>query len=163
MIGLFILAAIGGGCGYRGEVGLPEDLKRIHLDVSNPGVFRPGLESIFTQVLTQRLLSAGGRIVTEEAQADATMKAAITALQRDPVAFDAQDIAQRFRMVVVVNLEVIQRPGTVELAKEQVRGEAYYSAPSGITGTQAAENDAIRRAVRDVADQVVARMAEPFF
>jgi outer membrane lipopolysaccharide assembly protein LptE/RlpB len=154
--------ALGGACGYKGQASLPSDLQRIHVAVSNTGTFRPGLEAACTQALTQRILNAGGRVVADETQADATMRAAIVALENNPVAFDAQDIAQRFRLVVVVDLKVIQRKETVELANEQVRGEAYYSAPPGITGTSAAENDAIRRALRDLADKVVSRVVDPF-
>lgn len=161
-IGLFLLGMLVWACGYTGQVNLPNDLKRIHLDISNTGAFRPGVETDFTQALARRILRAGGRVVETQDQADVTMKATITNLQNNPVAFDAKDIAQRFRVVVVLDLEVTQRKDRLELAKEQVRGEAYYSAPSGVTGTQAAADTAIRRALRDLADQVVARVVEPF-
>lgn len=162
-IGLFLLAATVCGCGYRGQLGLPDDLKRIHLDISNPGTSRPGMEAEVRHALTQGILSAGGQVVAEKSQANVTIKGAITSLRENPVAFDAQDIATRFRTVVVLDVEVIQRSGKVELAKEQISGEAYYSAPSGITGTEVAANDAIRRALRDLADKVVTRVAEPLF
>ena len=161
-VAVIVIALLGGACGYRGQVNLPNDLQRIHVAVSNKGTFRPGLETAVTQALTQRILSAGGRVVADETQADATMKAAIVALENNPVAFDAQDIAQRFRLAVVVNLQVIQRKDKVELANEQVRGEAYYSPPPGITGTEVAQNDAIHRALRDLADKVVTRVVDPF-
>lgn len=161
-IGLLVLVALVGACGYTGQVSFPNDLKRIYLDISNTGVFRPGVDTDFTQALTQRILRAGGRVVEERSQADVAMKATITALQSNPVAFDAKDIAQRFRVVVVLDLEVTQRKDRVELAKEQVRGEAYYSAPPGVSGTQVAEKAAIRRALDDLADQIVARVVEPF-
>lgn len=160
---VFLLAITVGACGYRGQVGLPDELKRIHVDVSNTGSSRPGLEAEVRQALTQGILNAGGQVVAEKSQADATIKAAIVSLNENPVAFDAQDIATRFRTVVVLDVEVIQRSGTMGPAKEQVFGEAYYSAPSGITGTEVAANDAIRRALRDLADKVVARVAEPTF
>lgn len=160
-VGLFLLAALLTACGYRGQEALPSDLKRIHLAITT-GVFQPGLEAQFTQALTQRILSSGGQVVKDETLADATIHGNIAALQNNPVAFDAQDIATRFRTVVILDLQVTQRNGKVELAKEKVRGEAYYSAPSGITGTEVARNDAIRRALFDLADQVLARMAEPF-
>ncbi|MBW8056621.1 MAG: LPS assembly lipoprotein LptE [candidate division NC10 bacterium] len=161
-IGLFLLAAFVMSCGYHGQVSIPDDLKRIHLAISSTGVSRPGLQTHFTQALTQRILSGGGQVVKGRNQADATMKATITALERNPVAFDSRDLARRFRLVVVIDLEVIQQKGKVELAREQVRGEAYYSAPRGITGTQVAEDEAIGRALRDLADRVVTRMLESF-
>ncbi|MGH7405464.1 MAG: hypothetical protein ACREJA_06280, partial [Candidatus Methylomirabilales bacterium] len=74
-VAIFLLALVGAACGYRGQANLPNDLQRIHVAVSNSGAFRPGLETAFTQALTQRILSAGGRVVAEEAQADATIKA----------------------------------------------------------------------------------------
>lgn len=160
-IALFLLAVWVGACGYRGEARLPDDLKRIHLDVSDAGSIRPGLQTNVTQALTQRILTAGGQIVPDKAQADTMVTATITALQNDSVAFDPSDIAQRFRVVIVVQLRVTQREGKVELTNEQVRGQAYYSAPSGVTGTEVAQNDAIRRAIRDLADQVVTRVVEP--
>lgn len=161
-INFFLLAALLGACGYRGQVTLPDNLKRIHLTVNNTGVFRPGVETDVRQALTQRILNAGGQVVTEKSRADVTMKATLTAIENNAVAFTSADIASRFRMVVVLDLEVIQRNGKEQLAKEQVRGEAYYSAPKGIRGTEVAENNAIRRAIRDLADEVMARVVEPF-
>ncbi|MCI0483550.1 MAG: LPS assembly lipoprotein LptE [candidate division NC10 bacterium] len=159
---ILVIGLVGAGCGYHGQANLPNDLQRIHLTVTNKGASRPGLEAATTQALTQRILSAGGRVVAEETQADAMMQAAIVALENNPVAFDRQDIAQRFRLAVVLNVQVIQRKDKVELANEQVRGEAYYSTPPGITGTEVAQNDAIRRALRDLADKVVTRVVDPF-
>lgn len=161
-VAVIAIALVGAACGYRGQTNLPSDLQRIHVAVSNSGAFRPGLETALSQALTQRILSAGGRVVAEEAQADATIKAVITGLERNPVAFDATDLARRFRMVVILDLQVIQRRDRAELAKEQVRGEAYYSAPTGVTGTQVAEDEAIRRAMSDLADRVLTRVGEPF-
>jgi outer membrane lipopolysaccharide assembly protein LptE/RlpB len=156
-----LFLAVVGACGYHAQVSLPDDLKRIRLEVSDTGSSRPGLQTDVTQALTQRILNAGGQVVHEKSQADATMTATITALENNAVAFDATDIARRFRVVVVVDLQVMQRKGKVELAREQVRGEAYYSAPSGVTGSEVAQNDAIRRAIRDLADQAVTRVVEP--
>ena len=162
-IGLLLLAATVWSCGYRGQVGLPDDLKRIHLDISNTGTSRAGMEAEVRHALTRGILNAGGQVVVDKSRADATIKGTITSLKEDPVAFDAQDIAQRFRVVITLNFEVIQQNGKAEVPREQVQGEAYYSAPAGITGTEVAANDAIRRALRDLADKVVARVAEPFF
>jgi outer membrane lipopolysaccharide assembly protein LptE/RlpB len=157
-----LFVALVGACGYHGQVNLPDDLKRIQLEVSDTGSSRPRLQTDVAQALTQRILSAGGQVVHEKSQADATMTATITSLENNAVAFDSTDIATRFRVVVVVDLQVTQRKDKVELSNEQVRGEAYYSAPSGITGTEVAQNDAIRRAIRDLADQVVTRVVAPF-
>ena len=157
----FLLWALVGACGYHGQVNFPDDFKRFHLEVKDAASARPGLQTDVTQALTQRILTAGGLVVHEKSQADATMTATITALQNNAVTFSSTDIAQRFRVVVVVSLHVTQREGKVELANGQVQGQAYYSAPSGVTGTEVAENDAIRRAIRDLADQVVTRVVEP--
>src|SRR3989304_2486305 len=138
-VAVIAIALVGAACGYRGQTNLPSDLQRIHVAVSNSGAFRPGLETALTQALTQRILSAGGRVVAEEAQADAQIKAVITGLERNPVAFDATDLARRFRMVVILDLQVIQRRDRAELAKEQVRGGADYSAPTGVTGPPGGE------------------------
>jgi outer membrane lipopolysaccharide assembly protein LptE/RlpB len=164
LLALTIMAAAGlGACGYAGQMSFPNTLQRIYLVTGDSGIPRPGLQTTFTNALTQRLLSAGGRIVNEETQADTTITAKITSLENNPVAFDTRDIARRFRVVVTVNLQVIQRKGKAELVKEDVRGEAYYSAPSGITGIQTAEEDAIRRALREVAERVVTRVVENLY
>lgn len=133
------------------------------MNITNPSVFRPGLEAELTQALRQRILSSGGQVVKDKSLADATIQGTIAALENNPISFDARDIATRFRTVVVLDLQVVQRNGQVELAKERVSGEAFYSAPPGITGTEAARNDSIRRALFDLADKVLARVAEPFF
>jgi len=164
LLALVIMAGAAlGACGYTGQTRLPETLQRIYLVTGVSGISRPGLQTTFTNALTQRILSAGGRIVGEETHADTTITAKITSLENNPVAFDTRDIARRFRVVVTVNLQVIQRKGKAELVKEDVRGEAYYSAPSGITGIQTAEEDAIRRALREVAEQVVTKVVENLY
>ena len=164
LLTLVIMGAVGlGACGYTGQMSLPNTLQRIYLVMGDSGISRPGLQTAFTNALTQRLLSSGGRIVSEETQADTTITAKITSLENNPIAFDTRDIARRFRVVVTVNLQVIQRKGKVELVKEDVRGEAYYSAPSGITGIQTAEEDAIRRALREVAERVVTKVVENLY
>src|SRR3989304_6861116 len=66
VIGLCRGTVLAAGCGYQGQVSLPQDLRRIHVTVTNAGTFRPGLDSTLAQVLTQRILSAGGRVVAEE-------------------------------------------------------------------------------------------------
>lgn len=161
---LAIMVAAGlGACGYTGQVRLPNTLQRVYLVTPDSGISRPGLQAAFTNALTQRIVSAGGRLVAEEAQADTTITAKITSLASNPITFDTRDIARRFRVVVTVNLQVVQRKEKAEVVKEDVRGEAYYTAPAGITGIQTAEEDAIRRALREAAERVVTRVVENLY
>jgi hypothetical protein len=90
------------------------------------------------------------------------MESRVINLASEPVAFDQGDVARRFRVVLTLEVTLRDRTGNGMLLKETVAGEAYYSAPVGITGTRAAEEEGVRRAVGEAARRAALLLLEGF-
>jgi hypothetical protein len=98
----------------------------------------------------------------EPEQAQATLESRVVSLASEPAAFDPGDVARRFRVVLTLEVTLREKAGTGILLKETVTGEADYSAPVGVTGTRAAEEEGIRRAVGEAAKRAVILLLEGF-
>ena len=99
------------------------------------------------------------RLAPPEA-ADAVLGGSLTAYQNDPIAFERADIGRRFRVRVTLALRLAERGGDKVLLKEEIVGEAFYTAGAGVVATRAAEEDATARAAQDLAGRVVARLMD---
>ena len=71
------------------------------------------------------------------------------------IAFDASDVGRRFRVRVYVTSTLTDRRAGRLPVQRDVVGEAFYTVGSTLAGTRAAEEDAIRRAVGDLAVRLV--------
>lgn len=150
------------GCGYRplGEGSLPQGIQRVHLAAITNSTFRPGIQGGVEAAVLRRLQFDGRVAVTGEADAEAVLSGQVVAYQNIPIAFDQSDIGRRFRVRIVLEMTLMDRRGAGVLLKEETVGEAYYTAGTGVVGTRSAEDEAIQRAVQDLATRAVARLME---
>jgi outer membrane lipopolysaccharide assembly protein LptE/RlpB len=159
---LVILLPWGAGCGYQpsGLGSLPPDLQRLHLAALKNNTFRPGLPGLVGGAILRQLQQDGRIRVAPQESADAVLAGTITAYQNIPVAFDQSDIGQRFRVRLVMSMQLTGRGTEKVLLREEVYGEAYYTAGQEVTETRTAEQDAGFRAAQDLAVRVVERLLE---
>ncbi len=150
------------GCGYVGGGSLAFDLERITLTARDEVTARADLRPALLAALAARFAEDGRIRLVEPGQAQAILESRVVGLASEPVAFDQGDVARRFRVVLTLEVTLRDRAGNGTLLKEMVRGEAYYSAPVGITGTRAAEEEGIRRAVGEAARRAVLLLLEGF-
>jgi hypothetical protein len=157
-----ILLPLGAGCGYHpyGLGSLPPDLQRFHLAAIRNDTYRPGLQGIVGTAILRQLLQDGRIRLAPQESADAVLMGTITAYQNIPIAFDQSDIGQRFRVRLVMTMQLSGRGAEKVLLREEVYGEAYYTAGQGVTETRTAEQDAGFRAAQDLAVRVVERLLE---
>jgi hypothetical protein len=151
-----------GGCGYRphGRGSLPPEIQRLHLAALKNSTLRPGLQGIVGTAILGRLQQEGRIRTAPQETADAVLEGTISAYQNIPVAFEQGDIGRRFRVRLILNMQLKERNGEKVLLKDEVLGEAYYTAGTGVVTTRAAEEEAGLRAAQDLAVRVVTRLLE---
>jgi len=159
---LVILLPWGAGCGYQpyGLGSLPPEFQRVHLAALRNDTFRPGLQGFVGAAILQQLQQNGRIRVSPQESADAVLAGTITAYQNIPIAFDQSDFGQRFRVRLVMTMQVTGRRAEKVLLREEVYGEAYYTAGQEVTETRTAEQAAGFRAAQDLAVRVVERLLE---
>lgn len=150
------------GCGYQppGMGGLPAGLQRLHLAALANDTFRPGIQGVIGAAIMRRLQLDGRVRLATEAAADAVLTGTVTSYQNDPIAFERADIGRRFRVRLGLIVTLTERRGAKVLLREEVVGEAFYTAGAGVVATRAAEEEAAVRAAQDLATRVVARLME---
>ncbi|MCI0370714.1 MAG: LPS assembly lipoprotein LptE [candidate division NC10 bacterium] len=160
--GLLFSLLLLSGCGYLGGGSLAFDLERIALTAQDEVTARADLRPALLAALASRFAEDGRIRLVEPGQAQAILESRVASLTSEAVAFDQGDIARRFRVVLTLDVTLRGRSGNGTLLKETVRGEAYYSAPVGITGTRAAEEEGVRRAVGEAATRAALLLLEGF-
>ena len=158
--GLFV--GLLGGCGYRplGTEALPANIRTVAIGPIANSTFRPGLQGFLGQYLNQRFQSDGRLRVRPSPEADAVVETIITSFGAEGVAWDRNGVARRFRVQVSAGMSLRDRRTQRVLISDGLVGEAYYTAGEGVGTTLAAEEDAARRALRDLADRVAIRIIE---
>jgi len=150
------------GCGYQphGTGSLPPEIQRLHLAALTNGTFRPGLQGLVGAAILRRLQQDGRVRLAPRESADAILGGTLTAYENIPIAFDRSDIGRRFRVRLILALQLTERGGDKVLLKEEIFGEAFYTTGSDVVATRSAEEEAAQRAAQDLAARVVERLME---
>jgi outer membrane lipopolysaccharide assembly protein LptE/RlpB len=150
------------GCGYspRGAGSLPPEIQRLHLTALTNDTFRPGLQGLVGAAIIRRLQQDGRVRLSAPEAADAILAGTLIAYRNDAVAFERFDIGRRFRIRLTLLLRLTGRGGEKEFLKEEIVGEAFYTAGNDVVATRSAEEEATQRAAQDLAARTVARLME---
>ncbi len=159
---LLILLFWAAGCGYQpsGLGSLPPNIQRLHVPALKNNTYRPGLEGLVGAAILRQLQQDGRIRVVSQETADAVLAGTITAYQNIPITFDQSDIGQRFRVRLLMTMQLTGERAEKMLLREEVYGEAYYTAGQEVTETRTAEQAAGFRAAQDLAIRVVERLLE---
>lgn len=158
----FWLLFWGVGCGYQpyGLGSLPPDLQRVHVTALRNNTFRPGLEGLVGSAILRQLQQDGRIRVVPQESADAILAGTIIAYTNIPITFDSSDIGQRFRVRLIMTMQLTGRSTEKVLLREELYGEAYYTAGQEVTETRTAEQGAGFRAAQDLAVRLMERLLE---
>ena len=161
-LGLALWSLAGAGCGYAPitATSIPVETQRLYVAPVKNDTFRPGLEGQVTAAMLRQFRQDGRvQLVSGEA-AGGVLAARITAYENIPITFTAFDVGSRYRVRVWLSVQLTPRGQEKPIREDRVAGEAYYNTGASVVLTRTAEEDAIQRAVRDLASQVVARMLD---
>src|SRR5574341_510003 len=166
LVPLLLLSVLWGiplfGCGYwpLGAGSPPRGIQKLHVAALTNGTFKPGVQGIVGAAILRRLQFDGRVSLVSESAADSVLAGTVTTYQNDPIAFEQADIGRRFRVRLTLLLTLTDRRGGAAMLKEEIAGEAYCTAGTGVVATRAAEDEAMQRAAQDLAVRVVARIMD---
>ena len=161
-LGIAAGCLLAAGCGYRphGTGSLPPEIQRLHLAALVNDTFRPGLQGLVGAAIIRRFQQDGRVHLSALEAADAILEGTLIAYHNDPVAFERIDIGRRFRVRLTLLLRLTGRDGKKVLLKDEIVGEAFYTAGNDVVATRSAEEEAAQHAARDLAGRVVTRLME---
>lgn len=168
---LLFWVSLASGCGYTTKSGLPENIRRIHVEPVKNGislseeisdktpfrVYRPGLEVEITNALINRFIFDGTVQVTPAERADAVLKASLVDYQRDALRYSDGEDVQEYRLSVTLDATLEQvSDGKVLWSKRLVGDTTFF-----LRGSRAVSEDvATTKAVEDVARRAVEQTIE---
>jgi len=159
---LLLAAVLTPGCGYRppGMVNPEARVQRLYAAPFTNRTFRAGLEGLVAAAVLRQLQLNGGVSLVEEGRAGHVLTGMVRLYENDAIAFDASDVGRRFRVRVYLTTTLTDRRGGVPPLQREVVGEAFYTAGNTVSGTRAAEEEAVRRAVTDLAARLVSYLVD---
>ena len=162
VLGMAVSCLLTAGCGYRphGMGSLPPEIQRLHLAALVNDTFRPGLQGLVGAAIIRRLQQDSRVRLSAPEAADAVLAGTLTAYENEPVAFERFDVGRRFRVRLMLLLRLTGPGGEKVLLKEEIVGEAFYTAGNDVVATRSAEEEATQRAAQDLAVRAVARLLE---
>lgn len=141
------------GCGYKPMGTLPSPRSLAIVPFTN-ATFRPHLQAAIASAVLGVLRRDPRIALAEEKAADLLLEGTIAAYANDGIGFDRNDIARRFRLRILLQAVLKERKSGAILVKEDLFGEAFYTAGTEVVATQATEDEAMARAALDLAERV---------
>jgi len=142
---------------------LPPHVKQIAVLPFTNRTTRPEIEQRVTEQVARLLSRRGGYdVVTDRAQAQATLEGAVTAYRTHPVQFDAEAKATRFEAVVTLQGTLRESAGDQVLwSQDGLVFREQFDAVAG-QGFQDQEGAALDDIARGAADVLVISILEGF-
>jgi hypothetical protein len=163
--GLLLLVGFCGGlsgCGYQpgmGEAGSGAPT-RLHVGAITNETGSAGLQGVVAAAVRRRLLVSGHIQFSEEREADAILRGRVTGYQTEAVAFDRNDIGRRFRLRLTMLATLSRKGAGGAPAQREIAAEAFYTTGTGASSTRTAEEEALQRAVQELAGRVAAAVLD---
>jgi outer membrane lipopolysaccharide assembly protein LptE/RlpB len=151
------------GCGYHiaGKGGrMPGGVVSLAIPIFVNGTSKPGIEGPMTSAFVRELLTT----VEVREGGEAALDGVIRSYTLTPVSFTKSDVAQEYRLTVVVSLKVTRRGDPAPLWEDGNISdyEDFTVDPSDVMATNDAEEEAFAKISRDTARLVKERMLEGF-
>jgi outer membrane lipopolysaccharide assembly protein LptE/RlpB len=170
LIAVFMLFVA--GCGYTTHSLLPSNYKTIYVDSFGNKIkvtaeqsnirmyrgYRPGLEGDITKATIDRFLFDGNLRIAPENTANLILKGELIDFRKEPLRYDANDNIEEYRLVLTVNMELID-PATDKVVwkENSFSGETTYTTGGSLAKD---ESTAVVDGVNDLARRIVERTIE---
>jgi hypothetical protein len=169
---LSILLVAAAGCGYTTSSLLPPGLDSIHVenfvnkidpakevsDKRSSYSYWPGLETDITRATIDGFIFDRHLDIEGEKKAKMLLEGELTSFRQYPLSYDKNDNVEEFRIEILVNIKLYDNlNGSPMWEERSFMGETTYT----ITGPNAkTESEAVRAAVKDLAQRIVERVVE---
>ncbi len=167
-----VLITITGGCGYMTASLLPEGLNSIYVENFSNAIdptrevsdrrssysYRPGLEVDVTRAVVDEFIFDGNLQIDNAERSDLLLKGELKDFRQFPLSYDDGDNVEALRMEIQVDVELYDNAtDKVMWSEKNFMGQTSYT----ITGPNSkTESEALRMAVKDIAQRIVERTVE---
>ena len=169
---LMVLIVAVAGCGYTTSSLLPAGLDSVYVEnftnkidptkeISDRRVsytYRPGLETDITRAVIDGFIYDRHLELENENNAALTLKGELKDFRQYPLSYDKGDNVEEFRIEIIVDIELYDNKTGKKMWQENgFTGQSSYdvSGPNAKT-----ESDAVKSAVKDLAQRIVERTVE---
>lgn len=150
------------GCGYTTTLAPFPHIRSITVSSIKNATLKPGINQALQQVLSEKF-ARDSRFREGKGQGvDAILEGTVTGYSSEGMAFDKSDIARRFRLRITLRLSLLEKDGKTLIKDEELQGEAFYTGSGDLASLKAAEDDAMNRALANLADAIYYRIQEGF-
>jgi outer membrane lipopolysaccharide assembly protein LptE/RlpB len=157
------LAVTLAGCGYSLRGTLPDDIRTVGVPIFKNRTPQPAIEAIVTRAILDAFASQGRLRVARPEVADAVLEGEIVAYDIASIAFDSRANVQQYRLVLTLNLRMLdRRRDTVLFQRTGLREQADFRVFGAVAETIAREETAVQEAAREIARSVVSLAVNRF-
>lgn len=154
------------GCGYhfagRGT-GLPANIKKIAIPVFENRTNEPATEETITSIVIREFINDGRLKVVSMNDADAVLRCRITSFEQKPLSIDQNRQVIEYRVILKVDVDLEGLAEKKSLQRQELESsKASYIVTDDIIANKIAKEGAIRKASKDLAEEIINRVIEGF-
>jgi len=152
-------------CGYRlvgRDSPIAPGLQQIFIPIFANKTAEPLIEQEITRALRQELMADGRLTLVPMKQADAILEGEILSYALIPLSFDTKDNVTEYRlnMTIKITLQDIKRRKV--LFQDSIKASKEYLVNESIANSEIGRQEALRRAARDFALELLDLLTERF-
>jgi hypothetical protein len=155
VLGATLLAFACAGCGYNAGFAMPEGTRSIFVKVFENKTFYRDLDFELTELVKKEVLARTDLKVVGEKDADLILSCSLDKVSKSVVREDVNSLPQEVQLSVSISAGAKDRSGNTVLSNMNLTKSVRYVVILGQT-----EDAARARALREIAEELVYRMAE---
>ncbi len=136
-------------CGYRvrgGEPNLPPEIRSVAIPIFGNRTIEPGIESLFTEALVEKFVSARRLSVTSRSSADALLTGTVKVLTTVPVAVTSStQVSTENRATLTIDFTFQDERSGKVLLRQEMSDWRNYAVVSDLNATEQFKREAIRQ------------------
>ena len=151
---IFLIAC--GQYQYKPSYVLPDNIRTVAVVPFRNKTVYFGSEDLLVNELTDEFTRTGRILVKPEKEADAILSGEIVHYKLEPLAYDAHDKVEQYKLWIVVNINFIDRKTNAILWQEEniTTDIRYFITPRAGEEVET-EEEAVKRAVKELAQEIV--------
>ncbi|MFQ5329958.1 MAG: LPS assembly lipoprotein LptE [Thermodesulfobacteriota bacterium] len=161
------LATALSGCGYHvaGKGGsIPGGITTLSIPFFQNQTQRPDVETVLTTAIADEFINTVSLQVVKSGEGEATLVGTVTSYTLSAISFDSTDVTQEYRLSIAVDLKLVRRSDESILweRKGLADYEDFKVTALSVDATKAAEREALKKMVKDMARLIKEQMVEGF-
>lgn len=151
-------------CGYKFAVGtkLPGDIKKLGIKMFENRSRESGYEVVFTNALIEEFISKSADTYSSVETADGILKGTVSRIDIKGVTHSSPDIATERKVVVLVDVDLVDRNGKILRQLSRLTDEEAYKVSNSRTSTELNKSEALSAVSRRMAETVYEKLNENY-